>query len=266
MWYIEIVCSKEWLSGKIQPDKSIVYQDKIILTDGNKDFLGEGVVYASNNELHALRIIMDSLFDKGLADILCDYNAIYWQSVIENFIRISGDSLFNIYTLLPNSIIITYGEGDHTNKPLEIKQLGVPERPKLDFTIVIQSMKAFPREYKLYMQYFNRFTNKLIPLEMRWLNGYKIFELYYKYPLGKNAQWIQFLEEWRSEISPFLKTNQTLSGFIESVRSDAAHAVNHINYKEDLIAKTLPILSKMLAKFLDNLKKTSDIQFFTNIK
>jgi hypothetical protein len=233
MWYIEIVCSKEWIDGKINPSDAIVFTGDMILSDSKNDHPAEGVVYSTNNELHTLRMISKTQFDQQLVDELSDYNIKYWKSIIENFIRLSGDRFYSIYTPLLNNIMLTYGEGNKDSKPLIISgQINIP-KPKIDFSILIKATKAFPRENTLYMQYLNRFTDQSIPLEMRWLNGYKIFELHYKYPLGKkNKQWINFLEEWRGDITPMLKKNQNLHGFIEAIRNDAAHAVNHINYKD----------------------------------
>jgi hypothetical protein len=262
MWYIEIICSKEWLSGNIVPHESIVFTEKMSLFDGKKNYPAEGVVYATNNELHALRMISETAFDESFVNKLTDYNMTYWRCIIENFVRIGGDTLFSIYSLIPNHIMLCYGEGDKGSKPLEVKGQFTTQKNPIDFSILIKASKAFPREHTLYMQYLNRFTNLSIPLEMRWLNGYKIFELHYGFPLRKKNKWKSFLEEYREEIIPLLRDeSQSLHGFMATVRNEAAHAVSNIHHKEDLFIKTLPVMEKMLIKFLNILRKSTEIEF-----
>jgi hypothetical protein len=65
-------------------------------------------------------------------------------------------------------------------------------------------------------------------LDVRWLNGYRLAEWHFqrnKVGLAANNQWRELLEQFRSDLAPHLRADQSLHGFMEEARALAAHAL-----------------------------------------
>jgi hypothetical protein len=97
----------------------------------------------------------------------------------------------------------------------------------IDYKTLALGIGAWPVDVQHHLFYFRRLIDERFPLDVRWLNGYRLLEWHFcggDSDLAKSQEWRAFLERFDAELSPLLRTGQTAWGLMEQARALAAHA------------------------------------------
>jgi hypothetical protein len=154
------------------------------------------------------------------------------------------------------------GQGAEDSPALVLKPIH-SAAPKLNYQQVAYGIAAWDGSTTDYLFYFRRFVDGSLPLDVRWLNGYRLLEWHFvghRAGLAKSSRWRTFVEEFREQLNPLLRPKQTRVGLLEEARALAAHAgLDHRSENERLrdrrnaMEKTFKILQLMVTRVLNEI-------------
>lgn len=153
-----------------------------------------------------------------------------------------------------NMITVALMEGDENSRAALIKASTAQEH--LDYRRVAIGLAAWGDELMQYLFYFRRLIDISQPLDVRWLNGYRLLEWHFvaaRTKLARCKQWQEFMSRFEDVLRPFARAGQTLWGMFEETRALAAHAgIDERSDKEraadprNLLEKTFRVLEDMV--------------------
>jgi hypothetical protein len=88
-------------------------------------------------------------------------------------------------------------------------------------------MSAWSGDVSQYLFYFRRLVDGSLPLDVRWLNGYRLLEWHFvrdRAGLAKSQEWKQFVARFEGQLLPLCRCTQKPVGLFEEARALAAHA------------------------------------------
>ncbi len=225
MWFVDIVCDITWFSDPAgKPGDPLLRQ---ALPCGDLPPRATLLIYGSDHVLRHARILLD-VPDGETADQYVGRNLQFWLRLIEVSTLLVGTTGLVPYSN-PGSteFMIVQGEGDEHSPLLKIVPNYADQRG-LDIKTLQACLANWKRDSEGHLFYLARLMNDSLPLDVRWLHGYRLAEWHYQRGAGdlaKNSDWRALLEQHRGELQPLLKQNQTLHGLMERIRATAAHAI-----------------------------------------
>jgi hypothetical protein len=128
--------------------------------------------------------------------------------------------------------------------------------PKVDYERIAYGFAAWSGDVSHHLFYFRRLVDSSLPLDVRWLNGYRLLEWQFvsdRAGLPKRPQWRAFVQRFDDIIKPLLRSNQTGVGLLEEARALAAHAgiddrsaVERARDPRNAMEKTFRVLESMV--------------------
>jgi hypothetical protein len=161
---------------------------------------------------------------------------------------------------------ITLGQGDE-DSPAAVIQPVYSEAGKLNYERMAYGLAPWGGDSKPYLFYFRRLVDSSLPLDVRWLNGYRLLEWHFvrgRAGLARCSKWRTFVEQFDSMLKPLLRINQTGVGGFEEARALAAHAgldnrsdIERSRDPRNAMEKTFRILETMVTTVLNELSSDS---------
>jgi hypothetical protein len=224
MWFADIICNFTWLEstqgylGVPRLKQSIPSNADGILT-----FM---CIYGTESELTHARVLINVCTHED-ADRLSNESIGYWVAILAVASGItSGRPLRPEIIPGTNSYAVILGEGDEHTTALTITRAN--DLAPIDFSALANCIANWEPRSCAHLFYIGRFLDASLPLDVRWLNGYRLAEWHFqrnKVGLAANNQWRELLEQFRSDLAPHLRADQSLHGFMEEARALAAHAL-----------------------------------------
>jgi hypothetical protein len=153
--------------------------------------------------------------------------------------------------------MVVLGEGDENSPAISIKP-SFSEPIPMNYRGLAACIANWHPSATTHLFYLGRFLDVSLPLDVRWLNGYRLAEWHFEKgatSLPKNSSWRALLMEFESELNPYLQKGQTLHGFMQQTRALAAHAIVESRPEDERIRKpgdpiiwTFHILEKIVAR------------------
>jgi hypothetical protein len=269
MWAFDIVCDISWLKkckGELgDPSYKIKSYSKLL--NSPIDIL----LFAYENALRHVRFILHTS-DQNLAQQCINANICAWVNSIESGVILLTKSSFEIPKVDGEYGFMTiesyYDGGKH--HALYLEELARQTNP-FDVKLLGNSLAYWSPQLHTHLHYFRRMIDPSINLEFRWLNAYKLFEWHFvkrhlksvaqKKELAGSAEWKNFLDDYKEQLSQYLKNKQEAHGLVEEVRNMVAHAFldnrtehERVSQPANLIQLTFPIMRNMAINLLNNLK------------
>jgi hypothetical protein len=133
-----------------------------------------------------------------------------------HIVRMPGSQMF----------AVGFGQGDE-NSPALVISFQVPVRPSVNYERIAHGVAAWGGDLSQHLFYFRRFVDDSLPLDVRWLNGYRLLEWHFvtdRAGLPKSKEWRAFVARFEEDLLPLSRPKQTTIGLIEEARAMAAHA------------------------------------------
>jgi hypothetical protein len=129
---------------------------------------------------------------------------------------------------IPNSqtFAIGLGQGDEQS-PALLFGLTTPSTNPIAYRELALAMGAWGGDLSQYLFYFRRLVDSSLPLDVRWLNGYRLLEWHFvrdKAGLAKSLAWKEFVARFNKQLLPLCRQRQKPVGLLEEARALAAHA------------------------------------------
>ena len=225
MWFADIFCDLAWVSDR----KGVLGPARFRLRGAKSASLGIAIefhFFGDDHQVRHIRALMDTE-DQGKAELCVDLNIQTWVASLEVTIMMETKRPFHVMHF-PNSqtFAVGLGQGDeHSPAPSIILTESQP--PNLNYQQIAYGMAAWGGELSQHLFYFRRFIDAGLPLDVRWLNGYRFLEWHFvgdKAGLSKSRNWREFVARFETDFRPFLRPMQTSVGLLEEARALAAHA------------------------------------------
>jgi hypothetical protein len=136
------------------------------------------------------------------------------------------------------------------------------EPPLLSYEHVARGMAAWGADRAEYLFYFRRFVDDALPLDVRWLNGYRLLEWHFvrdQAHLSRSRAWRDFVAQFEESIRSALRKGQTAVGSLEEARALAAHAGldkrsddERLRDPQNAMERTLRVLEQMVIAVLND--------------
>ena len=236
MWFADIICDLAWFESA-QGNMGAPRLKQLIPSgvNGVTTFM---CLYGTDSELSHARVLMD-VATHAEADRISNELIGYWVSILG-----VASGLASQRSLIPevfpgtNSYAVVLGEGDELETSVTLTHLGEPFL--IDFLALANCVANWQPDSRAHLFYMGKFLDTSLPLDVRWLNGYRLAEWHFqrnRVGLAGNSQWRDLLERFRSDLIEHLHAGQTLHGFMEETRALAAHALVDNRPQDHRLAK-----------------------------
>ena len=223
MWFVDIICNLEWFESACgnlgQP------RLKQALPSGTPGVTTTLCLYGTETKLTHARVLMN-VGSYAEADQLSNSLVAYWASALAIATGLSAcEPLRPEVFPGTNSYALVLGEGDELEPSVT---LTTPVEQPIDLVALAACLASWRPDAPAHLFFLAKFLDSSLPLEVRWLNGYRLCEWHFqrgKTGLAGNPRWRELLEQFRSGLSAHLKAGQSPWGFMEQTRALVAHAL-----------------------------------------
>jgi hypothetical protein len=165
--------------------------------------------------------------DQQSAEACSDLNMQAWVTALESAIMLITGHSFHVVRLPgTQTFITTFGQGSEDSPAFVIApEMTLP--PRLDYERVALGFSVWNRDIRHHLFYFRRLIDNNLPLDIRWLNGYRLLEWHFvrdRTGLADSARWRAFVARFNHLLLPCVRSGQSAVGLIEEARALAAHA------------------------------------------
>jgi hypothetical protein len=259
MWFADIYCDPAWVSER----KGILGPKRFRLRGPKSVSLGieiEFHFFGDEGQVRHIRALMHT-DDQRIAETCVDLNIQTWVASLEVSIMMETRQPFHV-ALLPGSqtFAVVLGQGAD-DSPAALMKLTYSETPKLSYQRIAYGFTAWGGDVSHHLFYFRRLVDSSLPLDVRWLNGYRLLEWQFvgdRAGLAKCSQWRTFVARFDNMLKPLLRSNQTGVGLLEEARALAAHAgiddrsaIERTRDPRNAMEKTFRILELMVITVLN---------------
>ncbi|HET6992801.1 MAG TPA: hypothetical protein VFJ43_15815, partial [Bacteroidia bacterium] len=146
-----------------------------------------------------------------------------------------------------------------------------------DYTKLREILSSNFNGFEDYTELLHSGMNTSLKMEYRWLEFYKLIEMHFGVPSrklnGSHTEWITFLENFRQELSLFLRPNQPLHSLMTDLRNGAAHFVTTnkcekiTEARQETLYKvhnTFPVITNMIVKIINEHPDNKQLRLKTN--
>jgi hypothetical protein len=226
MWFVDIIVNLPWFverNGKLGEPKSRATQ---VIPGSAVD--NTFLLYGDDHEIRHLRVCLH-IDSSEPPDEIVNANIHRWVNLLEVASGITAERTATTASLGPNTLgmMVIVGEGDETADSCQITPQFKPPAP-LDYAAAAKMMAMWEPDYRVHLFYLGRFLNRDLPLEVRWLNGYRAMEWHFRrgaVGLSKDPKYRAFLEKHGDALDSILGLSQDRKGLLEEARALAAHAI-----------------------------------------
>jgi hypothetical protein len=182
--------------------------------------------FGDDQHVRHLRVVMDT-DDKDVAEACLNLNIRTWIAALEVAVILATRKPFQVATLpLSEQFAVGFAEGDQNHRAAVFK-FPPSTSAAIDYDQVIQGFAAWNADIKHHLFYFRRLVDDSLPLDVRWLNGYRMLEWHFvrhRAKLPSSREWRLFVERFEQKFVRLPRPRQSLPGFLEEARALAAHA------------------------------------------
>ena len=236
------ICNLSWVSTDKYKSACPTQITEIVLqlTDNRSTFTFE--IYTEGVDLLACKIVRAGLAVKDFMTMIDSNVHFIWRMIEISYMLTTGKP-FSSDDILGRPFVV-FGEDERQGSGMIIQ----PQYAEVisDWSMFGEIIKSIPVNSFQYPFYLSRVLNIRYPMEIRWLNAYKIIEEFYGGSLGKNKQWKENSKKYDADTLNLKSSpNQPTYGYIEEVRNIAAHAVCDYQITGNEIIDSFPVICKM---------------------
>ena len=257
-WCIDIHCDHEWVvarDGHLGELRSTV--------GGRSESLGIDIdfrFYGDELSIRHVRVCLGTE-DQGVADRYARLNMNAWVAAIETAMMSEIETGFRVARLGVTDYYMTSSyQGDVDMRAPQLKLHQSPQ-PPVDFSRMAAVFAAWNTpDLGQHLLYFRRLIDRSMPLDVRWLNGYRFLEWHFARggDLSKSSEWRALLGRHSDIINPLKRGKQTLWGYMEEARALAAHAgmdrrseAEKQHDPHNAMFKTMPVIHQLVMTVLN---------------
>lgn len=225
MWFADIYCDTQWVAernGILGPTSSTLRGPKSSSLGIDIEFH----FFGDEGSVRHVRVLMRT-DDQRIAETCLNLNIQTWVASLEVAVMMQTKRPFQTFRLQGSqTFAIVLGQGAD-DAPAVTFNVGLPESARLDFRQIAYGMTAWGGDMSHYLFYFRRLVDGSLPLDVRWLNGYRLLEWHFvrnNAGLAKSPVWREFAARFEPQLRPFLRRHQAVVGLLEEARALAAHA------------------------------------------
>lgn len=226
MWFADIYCDLDWVSSR----EGVLGPKRFALRGPKSLALGidtEVCFFGDEHSLRHVRVLMHT-DDHRTADQCVDLNVHHWVASLESAVMLETGRPFHIAgSPYPDKTMVVLASGDE-NSPATVMRMTETPTGLLDYRHLALGM-AWPLELQQHLFYFRRLIDPSLPLDVRWLNGYRLLEGYFlrgktKKDLPKDPDWKTFVAGFQDRVKAVMPLRRNPVGYLEEARVLAAHA------------------------------------------
>jgi hypothetical protein len=225
MWFADIYCDLAWVSER----NGVLGPKRVGLRGAESDALGIAIefhFFGDERNVRHVRALMHT-DDQRSAETCLNLNVQSWVAALEVTVMIETQGPFQVAHLPGSQLFaVVLGQGAE-DTPAAILDAISPEPSGLRYERIAFGMATWCRDVSHHLFYFRRLVDGSLPLDVRWLNGYRLLEWHFvgdRAGLAKSQEWRAFVARFNDILAPCLRPNQTPIGVLEEARALAAHA------------------------------------------
>jgi hypothetical protein len=258
MWHLDIVCNLCWLSHT-KGDLGVPLLKQALQCEGmDKPVLY--LVYGTPYEIKHLRVVFH-VESKEMVDSCIERNLQYWIRLLEATTSLVAEKTTGA-EIWPgtNSILTFLGEGGEESLALGITPKYGPV-VALNTDTMEKCLGNWKKVAEPHLFYFSRFMNASLPVDVRWLHGYKLAEWHFQRGgdgLAKNPDWQALVSDLEEHVADYLRPRQKVHNLIERARAIASHAISEPSVQDErlrmpgnLVQWTFPLLEHIVMHILN---------------
>ncbi|MEP6935397.1 MAG: hypothetical protein ABI988_15905 [Nitrospirota bacterium] len=225
MWFADIFCDVAWVRER----NGVLGPARFSLRGAKSQSLGIEIdlqLFGDDLAVRHARTLMHT-DEQGVAERCLDLNVQIWVASPEVAVMLTTNRPFQVLRV-NNSQTFAIGLGQgHEQSPALVIDISPSVAQVVQYQQVALGMSAWGGDLSQYLFYFRRLVDGALPLDVRWLNGYRLLEWHFVREdanLGKSQAWRQFVGRFDSDLLPLCRTKQKPVGLLEKARALAAHA------------------------------------------
>jgi hypothetical protein len=225
MWFADIYCDPAWVSER----KGLLGPKRQGLRGAKSASLGIAIdfhLFGDERCVRHIRALMHT-DDQRSAETCLDLNIQTWVTSLEVAVMVETKQPFHVMHV-PGSqtFAVVLGQGTE-DSPAVLLDVALTEPQILNYERIAYGMSAWGGDLSQHLFYFRRFVDGSLPLDVRWLNGYRLLEWHFvgdKAGLARSREWRAFVGRFAGMFESCLRVSQTAVGLLEEARALAAHA------------------------------------------
>jgi hypothetical protein len=242
MWHFDIICNIEWFT-KANGTLGSPLLKQLIKCEGLSQPV-QLLLYGTSSEVSHLRVVV-SAQSKDESDAILDRDVVYWVRLLEvSTVIVTGKTVTAQVLPGTNSFMIIQGEGDESSPAVAMSPIWEPQSP-IDPGALAACLANWPKSASAHLFFFSRLMNERLPVDVRWLHGYRLAEWHFQpgtSGLAKDPRWRALLASFESELTQYLRPGQTLHGLFEQIRASAAHAIAEPVPEDERLRSPVPLV------------------------
>jgi hypothetical protein len=223
MWFADIYCDLAWIAerkGLLGPARFTLRGPKSASLGINAEFL----FFGDGERIRHFRIAM-STEDRRTAETFMDLNIQAFVTSLEVAVIIETQQPFSVaHAPRSEAFPVAFTQDPCNAAVIELLQ---PKTGELNYGKIALGMATLAGSINPYVFYLRRFIDHSLPLDVRWLNGYRFLEWHFvgaKANLSRCSEWRKFVARFDDHLLPLLGSNRKSIGLLEEARALAAHA------------------------------------------
>jgi hypothetical protein len=223
VWIADIHCDFHWVAAR----QGNLGDPRYTLTGGKSKSLDvaiELLFYGDDQALRHFRVLMHT-DTKEVADRCVNLNVHLWANGLESTVMMATGKPFHLPMTDLGVVMVILHQGDRNALAPLVRPTTEPST--VDYQAIAHGMVAWGADLNPEAFYLRRMVDMSLPLDMRWLNGYRLLEWHFVRSAGdlsKSREWRAFLLRFEAQLRPLARPGQGLHGLIEEARAMAAHA------------------------------------------
>ena len=216
MWLADIYCDLEWVRER----RGVLGEKRFRLSGAKSQSLDIAIsfhLFGDDQRVRHVRVLMDT-DDEDAAQRCADLNIQIWVQSLEVAVTLATRRPFSVARLPGTTLFpVSVGRGEE-NSPAPVLKFPPKEALPIDYKGVAFGMAAWSAGVEHHLFYLRRFIDDSFPLDVRWLNGYRLLEWHFvgrRAGLAKSPAWRTFVDRFRESLAPHLRRNQTAVGLLE---------------------------------------------------
>jgi hypothetical protein len=226
MWFADIYIDLGWISER----GGILGPPKFTLRGAKSTSLGIEIgfhFFGDSDSLRHVRVLLHT-DDPDIADTCVNLNIQTWVTSIEASVMLETGQSFNVahcpsFQIGSQMFPVVLTQDPERTAPMKLPR----KHAVLDYFRMANGMAVLGSKISNHLFYLRRFIDGSLPLDVRWLNGYRLLEWHFVSKgagLRKCPEWRAFVSRFENDLKPFLRPMQTSIGLLEEARFLAAHA------------------------------------------
>jgi hypothetical protein len=225
MWFADIYCDIEWVAAR----NGDLGPRRMRLSGPRSASLGIAIefhFFGDNDAVRHVRALMDTK-DRQAAETCVDLNIQTWVAALEAAVMMQTERPFHV-ARVPGTQMFAVGLGESgAEAPAAIIRFQINPSARIDYQRVAFGLSAWGGETQHHLFYFRRLVDDSLPLDVRWLNGYRLLKWHFvqdRAGLSRSPVWRTFVARFDEQLVPLTRPGQSAVGLLEEARALAAHA------------------------------------------